>query len=162
VAGARDKNLPYPQRALRTDKFLYIRNFEPDRWPLGDPKAVTEKSAPSANELEHNTFIAFADMDASPTRAWLVAHRHDPKWKWHYNYAFGKRPGQELYDIAKDPDQVQNVAADPAYASVKKELAARLMQILTDAGDPRVVDGGQTFERSPFTDAAEAKKKKGK
>jgi N-sulfoglucosamine sulfohydrolase len=158
VAAARDKNLPYPQRALRTDKFLYIKNFQPDRWPMGDPKAVTDTKAPSASELEHNTFVAFADMDASPTRAWLVAHRNDPKWKWHYNYAFGKRPAEELYDISNDPDQIKNVATDPAYADVKKELAERLLRILTDAGDPRVVDGGQTFERPPFTDAVEKKK----
>ena len=31
-------------------------------------------------------------MDASPTKAWLVAHRNDPKWKGHYDLAFGKRP----------------------------------------------------------------------
>lgn len=161
VAAARDKNVPYPQRALRNEKFLYIRNFAPDRWPMGDPKTVTGKTAPSPGELEHDTFVAFADMDASPTRAWLVAHRNDPKWTWHYNYAFGKRPAEELYDVSKDPDQLHNVAADPAYAEAKKVLAQRLMQILTDAGDPRVLGGGQTFERSPFTDAVEAKKKKG-
>ncbi|HVW35975.1 MAG TPA: sulfatase, partial [Pirellulales bacterium] len=39
VAAAREENLPYPQRALRTNDFLYIRNFKPDRWPLGAPYA---------------------------------------------------------------------------------------------------------------------------
>ncbi len=158
VAAARDKNLPYPQRALRTEKFLYIRNFEPDRWPMGDPKTVTATAAPSANDLEHNTHVAFADMDASPTRAWLVGKRNDPQWKWHYDYAFGKRPAEELYDVANDPDQIKNLAADPAYAEAKKELSTRLLRILTEAGDPRVIDGGQTFERPPFTEV-EAKKK---
>jgi len=162
VAAARDKNVPYPQRALRTDKYLYIRNYAPDRWPMGDPKTVTATTAPSANELEHNTFATFADMDASPTRAWLILHRNDPKWQWHYNYAFGKRPAEELFDLAKDPDQIKNVAADPAYADAKKEMATRLTRILTDAGDPRVVGDGQTFERPPFTDGVEAKKKKKK
>ena len=65
-------------------------------------------------------------MDASPTKAWLIAHRNDPKWKWHYDFAFGKRPAEELYDLAKDPDQINNVAADPAYAKAKQELAERL------------------------------------
>jgi arylsulfatase A-like enzyme len=27
----------YPGRAIRTHDYLYIRNFEPDRWPAGDP-----------------------------------------------------------------------------------------------------------------------------
>ena len=35
VAIARPGNLPYPMRALRTDRFLYIRNFEPERYPMG-------------------------------------------------------------------------------------------------------------------------------
>ena len=39
VAAAREGNLPYPHRALRTKEFLYIRNFAPDRWPMGDPAA---------------------------------------------------------------------------------------------------------------------------
>ena len=160
VAAARAGNVPYPMRALRTEKFLYIRNFQPDRWPMGDPKGVTDKSSPTPKELEHDTFVAFADMDASPTRAWLVAQRNDPKWKWHYDYAFGKRPGEELYDVAKDPDQIKNVANDPAYAAAKKEMAERLMRILTEAGDPRVVGDGQTFERPPFTDDVQPKKEK--
>jgi arylsulfatase A-like enzyme len=160
VASARAKNVPYPQRALRTEKFLYIRNYAPDRWPMGDPKTVTDTTAPTPQELEHDTLVAFADMDASPTRAWLVAHRHDAEWKWHFNYAFGKRPAEELYDVAKDPDQVKNVAADPAYAGIRQELADRLLRILTEAGDPRVVDDGQTFERPPFTDGVGPKNKK--
>jgi N-sulfoglucosamine sulfohydrolase len=152
VAAAREGNLPYPHRALRTREFLYVRNFRPDRWPMGDPGAVTETTAPAAATLETNTFVAFADMDASPTKAWLVEHRHDPAWKRYYDYAFGKRPAEELYDLRTDPDQVKNVAADPAYAAAKQNLAGRLLKVLTDAGDPRVTGDGQTFERPPFTD----------
>jgi N-sulfoglucosamine sulfohydrolase len=152
VAAARDDNLPYPQRSLRTADFLYIRNFKPDRWPLGGPQQVTDTSAPTADVLSNNTFAAFPDMDASPTKAWLIAHRHDPEWKWHYNYAFGKRPGEELFDLRTDPDQVKNVAEDPRYAATKLELATKLMQTLLDVGDPRVTGDGKTFESSPFTD----------
>ena len=38
VARAREDRLPYPQRAIRTADFLYIRNFHPERWP--DRKSV--------------------------------------------------------------------------------------------------------------------------
>lgn len=152
VAAARDDNLPYPQRALRTNEYLYIRNFKPDRWPLGSPLKVTDTSAPSAEVLSNDTFAAFPDMDASPTKAWLVSHRHDPMWKWHYDYAFGKRPGEELYDLRADPDQMTNVAADAKYADVRKDLETRLMQTLTKVEDPRVTGDGLTFERPPFTD----------
>lgn len=153
VGSARADNLPYPQRSYRTKDYLYIRNFKPDRYPMGDPYAVTDTEVPTAQALTSNTRVAFPDMDASPTKAWLVAHRNDEKWKWHYNYAFGKRPGEELYDLRKDPDQMNNVAADPNYGWAKETLSARLMEVLNTSGDPRVTGDGQTFEKPPFTDA---------
>jgi arylsulfatase A-like enzyme len=159
VAEARAGHLPYPHRALRTKDYLYIRNFAPNRLPMGDPLGVTADKAPTANQLENDTFVAFADMDASPTKAWLVANRGDPKWKWHYDYAFGKRPAEELYDLKSDPEQIKNVAADPKFEAARKQLAERLTKILTDAGDPRVVEKDCRFEKPPFTDARPANKK---
>jgi uncharacterized sulfatase len=165
VAGAREGNMTYPQRALRTQDYLLVHNFKPDRWPLGAPFNVSETSAPSHNELAHNTHVAFPDMDASETKAWLIEHRNDPQWRWHYDFAFAKRPEFELYDLKKDPDQVNNVATDPNYAEIKGKLADQMMKILTDAGDPRVTGDGMTFEKSPFTgpdDTPKAGKGKGK
>jgi N-sulfoglucosamine sulfohydrolase len=153
VESARAGNLPYPHRALRTKDFLYVRNFAPDRTPMGDPLGVTADAAPSGQELETDTRVAFPDMDASPTKAWLVARRADPKWRWHYEYAFGKRPAEELYDLKADPDQVRNVAADPKYATPRQELADRLTKVLTDTGDPRVTEADCRYDRPPFTDA---------
>ncbi len=155
VASARDGNETYPQRALRTQDFLYVRNFKPDRWPMGAPWQVTDTSAPSHAELAHNTHVAFPDMDASETKAWLIEHRNDPQYRYYYDFAFAKRPGEELYDCKADPDQVHNLAADPAYADTKARLAAQLMDILTKANDPRVTGDGQTFEKPPFTGPAE-------
>jgi arylsulfatase A-like enzyme len=152
VAAARDENRPYPHRALRTADFLYVRNFAPDRWPMGHPNFSGRDDLPSADALTKNTFVAFADMDASPTKAWLVRRFGEPEWQWHYDYAFAKRPAEELYDLKRDPDETANLAADPAYADRKQELARRLLQILTEAQDPRVLGDGQTFERPPFTD----------
>jgi arylsulfatase A-like enzyme len=151
VAAARDGNLPYPHRALRTRDFLYIRNFKPDRWPMGAPQGVTETSAPSAQELENNTYAAFPDMDASPTKAWLIGQRNAPEWKRHYDYAFGKRPAEELYDLRNDPDQIYNLAANPAFDATRRQLAEQLVQNLRQAGDPRVTGDGETFEQPPFT-----------
>jgi N-sulfoglucosamine sulfohydrolase len=152
VGFAREENRPYPQRALRTPDFLYVRNFKPDRWPMGTPTGITDTTLPDPGALLSQTYTAFADMDASPTKAWVVMHRNDPAWRWHYDYAFAKRPAEELFDLKSDPDQVKNVAEVPAYAEAKTRMAAQLMKILKDAGDPRVTDDGETFERSPFTD----------
>jgi N-sulfoglucosamine sulfohydrolase len=151
VAFANENNLPYPQRALRTADFLYIRNFAPERWPLGTHHLVTETNDPPARELESQTYYAFADMDASPTKAWLVLHRRDSQWKRFYDLAFSRRPGEELYDLRKDPYQTNNVAADTRYAREKEKMATQLVKILTEAGDPRVTGDGRKFEQPPFT-----------
>lgn len=158
VGDAREGNRPYPQRALRTPEFLYVHNFEPDRYPLGDPKGLTADRAPAASELENNTYAAFPDTDASPTKAWLVAHRNDKEWKWHFGYAFARHPAEELYDLKADPDQVKNLAGDKDHDATRKRLAGLLSKTLTDAGDPRLVEKDCRFERAPFTDFGPRKK----
>ena len=91
-------------------------------------------------------------MDASPTKAWLVEHRNDEKWKGYYHRAFARRPPRNCTTCARTRDQVNNVADVAAYAADKKKLADRLTKILTDAGDPRVAEK-PVFDRPPFTDA---------
>jgi arylsulfatase A-like enzyme len=167
VEDARAGDLPYPMRALRTKDHIYIRNFAPDRLPMGDAQRALDHEVLASGELATNTRIGFSDMDAGPTKAWLVAHRADPQWKWHYDLSFAARPAEELYDLRKDRDQVKNVAADPAYAQIKAQLSARLMETLVQAGDPRATGDGKTFDRPPFAgpipqDATEPKGKKGK
>jgi arylsulfatase A-like enzyme len=151
VSSAREDNLPYPHRALRTKEFLYVRNFAPDRWPLGSPKFTSRADLPKFEEIEKSTFAAFADMDASPTKAWVVQHFDDPQHKWVFEHAFGKRPAEELYDLAKDPDQIRNVAADPAYAAALKQMSTQLLTTLQQVGDPRVGPSPVKFEFPPFT-----------
>ena len=167
VSIARAGNLPYPQRALRKDGFLYIHNFEPDRMPMGDYKELTDTNTPDQNALENETYVAFPDMDSSPAKAWLIQHRHDSQYKWHFDYAFAKRPREELYDLSKDPGQTINVAAEAGYAEVKNQMAAELMAKLKAVGDPRVTANPVPFETAEYTQNTKTKKndaksKKGK
>jgi hypothetical protein len=150
VENAREDYLPYPQRAIRTREHLYIINFEPDRWPLGEPRGITANSAPSAEDLTEETRVTLADEDAGPAKAWMVAHRNDPQWKPYFDRAYGKRPREELYVLAKDPSQLNNVAADPVYTKVREELHARLMGELERTGDPRVTGDRSFFEKPPI------------
>jgi arylsulfatase A-like enzyme len=41
----------------------------------------------------------------------------------------------ELYDLEKDPHELNNVFKDPAYADVAKEMQAKLKQLMKDVGD---------------------------
>src|SRR5256886_8259200 len=56
-------------------------------------------------EMESNTRLGLADMDASPTKAWLIAHRDDPQWKSYYERAFNPRPSEELYDVRRSEER---------------------------------------------------------
>ena len=156
VAQVRPGGVGYPQRAIRTADHLYIINFKPERNPMGDPS----DKVPNHNTLENNTFATSGDMDASPTKAWLVEHRDDLKGKKFYDLAFAKRPFEELYLRKQDPDQLNNVAADPQYAKIKASLHAELMEELETSGDPRVTGGGMTFEKPPFVGALKKEKKR--
>jgi arylsulfatase A-like enzyme len=150
VENARAGFLPYPQRAIRTHDFLFIRNFKPERWPLGEPYRLDGDNPPSAREITENTLVTLPDTDAGPTKAWLVGVRNDPKWKAHFEWAYGRREGVELYDLKTDPHQAKNVATDPAYAKVRAELEQRLTDELKRTGDPRAVDDGKFFETPPM------------
>lgn len=121
----------YPARAIRNDQFLYVRNFKPERWPVGDPE------------------FGLLNCDSSPTKSFLTdLSMGDDDFRY-YKLSFGKRPAEELYDITKDPDCVHNLAADGAFASTKKQLWEQLRAELTEQGDPRIVGGGEIFDFYP-------------
>ena len=81
-----------------------------------------------------------------------------------FEHAYGKRPREELFDLSRDPHQMNNVVEDEDYAGIAAELRERLMQELESTNDPRLVDDGKFFETPPMAGpwVNERKKKKGK
>lgn len=159
VEDAREGYVPYPQRAIRTPDYLYIINFKPDRWPLGDPKRLDGDNPPTAEELTNNTRVTLADDDSGPAKAWLVLHRNEPQWRQLFEMAYNKRPREELYDLKSDPHEVVNVAADPKFADVREKLSRQLLEELERTGDPRLVDDGKFFETPPMAGPLQTPKK---
>jgi uncharacterized sulfatase len=147
-AEAREGRLPYPTRAIRTADFLYVINYKPERWPMGDPLAITAGSAPSFDELANNTGIGVADIDASPTKAWLVEHRNRDDLAPFVDFAWGKRPAEELYDLRKDHHQMHNLAKDSEYDEIKSKLRQQLVRELEAGKDPRLEN--DAFDRLPY------------
>lgn len=121
----------YPCRALRTEEFLYIRNFHPERWPAGDPEA-------------------FGDIDNGPTKAYMIDHREDESIRPLFELSMGKRPAEELYDLRKDPHEMVNVADRPEYAATRAKMAGELLAYLTATKDPRACGDGDVFDRYPY------------
>jgi len=135
----------YPCRAIRTHDFLYIRNFAPDRWPAGTPNY--QKAAIRGAWL--------ADCDNGPTKTYIVENQNkDDAHRRAHDLCFGKRPAEELYDLAKDPEQLNNVAGDAAYADTLAGLSTKLTAELKATGDPRVTGGGEEFDEFKYLGGA--------
>ncbi len=117
----------YPMRAIRTHDFLYVRNFEPDRWPTGGPEFVSSNKAPHG------------DVDDGPFKDFMLRPGTRRDFPLEFELGFGKRPLEELYDCRSDPHQIRNLAGDPAYEDVRRELWTRLESALQASGDPRVL-----------------------
>jgi len=125
-----------PMRAIRTKDFLYIHNFKPERWPAGAPVAKYKD--------------AYFDIDGSPTKDVIVENKDDPSLGKFFDLAIAKRPVEELYDMRKDPFQIDNVADHPEYTGRMKKLRSRLMGALDKSEDPRVLGAGDQFDEYKY------------
>ncbi|MBT2163673.1 sulfatase, partial [Zobellia sp. KMM 6746] len=56
---------PYPIRTIRKGDWLYMINFEPDRWPSGNPDFASP----------HQGF--YGDIDAGPSREYLIVNKDE-------------------------------------------------------------------------------------
>ena len=54
-----------------------------------------------------------------------------------------------MYDIQADPGCLNDLSADPNYASALAELRQRLTRQLNDDGDPRLTGSGDVFDTYP-------------
>ena len=126
----------YPIRGIVEKDWLYLHNFEPDRWPAGNPET------------------GYLNCDASPTKSTILTlHRADstsPFWQ----SCFAKRPPDELYNITNDPDCLQNLAPDPSQASRLHRMQSRLFMELKSQSDPRLLGHGQIFDQYEYADKA--------
>jgi arylsulfatase A-like enzyme len=87
-------------RAVRNDRYLYIRNFMPHRI--------------------YGQHVAY--MFETPTtriwKQWFDEGKLQPA-----QAAFWQpKPSEELYDIARDPDQIRNLAADPGHQVALRQM----------------------------------------
>jgi arylsulfatase A-like enzyme len=137
-ADVRQNHLGYPVRAIRTQEFLYLRNLRPDRWPAGDPDVRTVHERP------------FGDVDTTLVKDVLLAHQQDPAFAKFIALIFGKRPAEELYDLANDPHQLNNVAAQPAFAAALAQLRTRVDRWMRDTADPRVNPAYDGWDQFPY------------
>ncbi len=125
----------YPIRAIVKGNFIYIKNYEPARWPTGNPET------------------GYMDTDGSPVKTEILvagrADRTDKFWKW----SFGKRPAEELYDLKRDPFSVQNLADKKEFLQLENRLRQQMEKELKEQADPRMFGQGQQFDQYPYAES---------
>jgi uncharacterized sulfatase len=145
-SSSRFQNWGYPQRAIRTEDFLFIWNIKPERWPAGAPQALNPENPEEMfpmygideNGIHHSDW-AFTDIDASPTKSFIAEHWKDENIWPFFELAHSKRPEFELYDSKNDPFNLINLSGRVEYEKVENELKELLIRELERSGDPRVV-----------------------
>ncbi len=135
-AYARKDGLGYPARSIRLGDWLYVHNFEPDREPAGDPKAIITKNG------ETKSVYSYADIDGSPSKGELltVLDGKKPELAPYTEHAIAKRPEKMLYNLKEDRGCMVNLADNPKYAKRLKELEDELFRVLKEDKDPRLTN----------------------
>lgn len=132
----RPKDQGYPIRGIVTASHLLLKNYEPSRWPAGNPET------------------GYLDTDGSPTKTLIIDRgridRNDKYWKLN----LGMRPALELYELTSDPDCARNVADSMASAERVKQLESRMEAELKSQADPRMFGQGQVFDEYAPTQGA--------
>jgi N-sulfoglucosamine sulfohydrolase len=114
----------YPMRALRTRQFKYIVNLAS---ALEFPIAGDIASSPSwkAIRAKPSTGLGSRSLDS-----------------------FLHRAPEELYDLSKDPQEIRNVANDPAYRSTLLQLRADMDAFRKQTHDPWLPGEASVFDHS--------------
>ncbi len=102
----------YPMRSITTPKYKLIVNLIPQP-----------------------TYPLASDLWGSAT--WQgILKRGDKMLGQRSVAAFLQRPGEELYELGSDPNELKNLAADPAHAPALADLRQRLRAWQKETNDP--------------------------
>ena len=132
----RPGDVGYPIRGIVTENYLYLRNFEPARWPAGNPET------------------GYLDTDGSPTKTSILQRGRENRTDLFWQLCFGLRPAEELFDLQQDPDCVRNLASIPDAQPMLISLREQMEQKLSEQGDPRMRGQGDIFDRYPVSSGA--------
>lgn len=101
-------------RAVRSERFKYIRNYDADL-----------PNTPPADAVRSLTFVEMRRLrDAGKLTPAQLAPFHKPK------------PTEELYDMASDPNEFRNLATDPKHATTLAQLRDTLAKWQKETNDP--------------------------
>lgn len=100
-------------RSVRTDRYLYIRNYMP--------------------HLIYGQYLNYM-FQTPTTRVWRRLY-DEGQLKPPQTFFWEPKPPEELYDLQTDPDEVRNLATSPSHQAVLAELRAALREHLLATRD---------------------------
>jgi arylsulfatase A-like enzyme len=117
VFGARDRcdETVFRFRTVRDERYRYIRNFTPDR-PLLQANNYKERQYPAWNLIKELA----AQGKLTPPQAVLAAPT---------------MPAEELYDLATDPHEINNLANSPDHGQILARMRAALERWIDESND---------------------------
>jgi N-sulfoglucosamine sulfohydrolase len=124
----------YPIRGIVKGDYLYLRNFEPTRWPAGNPET------------------GYLNTDGSPTKTQILNMRRDGSEPKFWTWAFGKRPEEQMFNVVDDPECMNDLAGDAKYAEVREAMKKQMVAELRDQKDPRMLGRGYVFDGYEYAD----------
>jgi len=104
---------PYPVRSIRTKKYKYIMNLN--------------------HEGEYRNVMIAQDKEKF-VHSWFEKAKTDAAAKKRVDQ-YLKRPAEELYDVEKDPFELENLSADPKNRKVMDQLKEKLQAWMKQQGD---------------------------
>lgn len=102
-------------RTIRSGQYRYIKNFYPER--------------------PYTQFNAYKETVYPPYRVMFRLHEEGTLGPVPSLFFADRKPEEELFDVTSDPDNVNNLASDPAYAAVLSDMRLRLAQWQEETGD---------------------------
>lgn len=82
----------------------------------------------------------------------ILQRRRDGRDTRTWSLAFGRRPGEELYDLKQDPFCLTNLADDRRHRARLERLRQQMNRELRAQDDPRMFGRGYLFDRYVYAD----------
>jgi N-sulfoglucosamine sulfohydrolase len=111
TVGVNGYEQPYPSRMVRDTRYKLIRNLAPE-----------------------NVFTIGGIHKGEPLDSWRKDAQSDAKLQKRVDWLF-RRTGAELYDLQNDPFEMNNLANDPQYSTIRAALQSRLDAWMAQQGD---------------------------
>ena len=123
----------FPQRSVRDKQYKFVLNLQPDvKWKTHFTEVP---NIPNSHRDVYATWLDKAQADPDTARLIDVIENHS---------------AEEFYDLAADPYELHNLAADPAHADRIEDLRKRLAAWMKATGD----EGLATERREAARDKA--------